>query len=146
MVCMSYYTSNKNMVVIIHPRHNLNLSLITKWVYNHTWNWPNISWYAYVNTLYVIRKCPIVWCEGITLYKAAINMTLCLICNQSHWELLMLVKIPSLQWTNCLCTLRPYAPYSVTLLVHIPALGKAVIWMFKCLAVDKEEITVFFPR
>ena len=55
-------------------------------------------------------------------------------------------KTPSLQWNNCLYTLRLYSQSFVAVFVHNPNLCQAVIWMFKCLSIDKEEITVLFPR
>ena len=34
----------------------------------------------------------------------------------------------------------------IAFFVCIPNLGQAVSWMFQCLSIDQEEITVLFPR
>ena len=56
------------------------------------------------------------------------------------------MQTTSLQSNNCLFTLCPYFQSSLVLFASIPSFGQAVIRMFNCLSIDKEEITVSFPR
>ena len=55
-------------------------------------------------------------------------------------------KTPSPQWKNCLCTLWPSFQSSLALFACIPNFGHAVILILNCLSIDKEEISVLFPR
>ena len=60
------------------------------------------------------------------------------------WKWHVTQKTTSLQCNNCL--LCPYSQSSLALFVCNPNFGQAVIRMFNCLSIDKEEITVSFPR
>ena len=60
------------------------------------------------------------------------------------WKWYVTQKTTSLQCNNCL--LCPYSQSSLALFVCNPNFGQAVIRMFNCLSIDKEEITVSFPR
>ena len=52
-------------------------------------------------------------------------------------------KTPSLLWNNCLCIQWRNFQSFVALFVCILNFDQAVIQMFKCLSIDKEEINVF---
>ena len=54
-------------------------------------------------------------------------------------------KTPSLQCYNCLCDWCHITPFYPSFYTWIPNFVQAVIHIFKCIANDKEEITVLLP-